>query len=167
MNNAEKLLLDSVMEVLEEYEHFMMGSRRFGYDSIASDYDYCVLLPASTNENIAADPYSDYLSNDKYENLMCDLRMLGFQRVLPSTEDYGTPSEHLRSATRLIDIIFINDEDTFYKKKEQHERLSKILTGEIGSFALSFIQVLKQGANIKGSEIYRALCSTLLHEKAL
>jgi hypothetical protein len=120
-------------------DFFLGGSRRFGYDTPKSDFDF-------------------FLRVHSGEALQNFLFRQGFSRV--SNPDYKF-SEHWRIAIgdSHLDAIILDPREFITLQKEH-----ALVENSIRSFpknALHFIKVLTRITGISGADIYRALRSTI------
>jgi len=125
-------------------EYFLMGSQRFGYEKSTSDLDFSVCEDNNTRFLIAA------------------LSALGFYRVVETKYS----SIHYRSALSDIDIIILKRK-LYEQKKDQHERLEKLLKDEENKELLEFLKILKREQPIDGKSLYRMLVTVFLNEKPI
>lgn len=147
----EDILLDRILDC---YPMFLMGSRALGYDTPHSDVDLCVKVPTA-----------------HYDWMFDQLRRIGF---FVTDIPYSDASITVRNRTYVsgtpMDIMLEPDENVFWHRLEQHERLRDELVSQTHADTVSVASTLR---GIKheigplsgiGKHVYRALVKMLLDE---
>jgi hypothetical protein len=135
-------LFISMLEDENRFDYFLGGSRRFGYDTPKSDFDFFLHGEGD------GEPLQHFL----YRN--------GFSRVFPN-EDYKF-SEHWRIVIggSHIDAIILPSNE-FHALRNEHALVEKVMC-KFPSNAINFIRVMKRLNGVSGSDVYRALKSACL-----
>ncbi len=131
----------SAVFTLSDLPYFLGGSRRFGYDRPESDTDFFVLVKDKKIE----------------EALYLGLTGIGFKEM-PEADGYSLNPSFCRifALQRTCHIVILNDEFCFNRLEREHEMIELVLEKE--PCLQKFCRGLR-GLGVKGTYIYRALCS--------
>lgn len=128
--------ISTMLNNSKSFNHFLGGSRYFGFDTENSDYDFFVETGHDALENIYNQGF-EIISNESDYNPIC--------------------LEHARLhiGKNHIDLVILS-KDQFNECRENHKIIDKILNKN--PEMVHFIKMLKiQNPAIKGATIYKAL----------
>lgn len=138
--------------LFEDVNHFIMGSRRFGFEKVDSDLDVCVRSYGPSG-------------CDKDCKILLDA---GGEEFLPSEDEaYGSKGTYRRIKFQGVDFVILWDGPLFGKKQAQHSRLESALLSHpfYADILMNILHLKNTGA--EGKTVYRLFVNAVLGEEAI